>query len=354
MSLKIVAVIWASSLGVYAASTSALNTNTGGATRVGSEAVQQLASEVRGKGWICYSARSEKGDWDLFVCRPDGSERRNLTGTPNTSEFAPQFSRDGRKLLYRRMPRNEVLDRNRHGEQGELVLANSDGSDSLAFGKTGDFTWASWSPDARQIACLSIKGVFFADVESRQIIRNLPRRGMFQQLTWSPDGQWLVGVANAFGAGWSIARMEITNGLANAINTVDCCTPDWFPDSRQVMFSWRPPGQKANNGYGWTQLWRADAEGRSRQLVYGEDGRHVYGGHVSPDGKYALFTGNQEEDGDPDHAGAPMGLLRLSDGPMIGGESRELRALHPKVNAGPVLPLPTGWEPCWTFAEIMK
>ena len=48
----------------------------------------------------------------------------------------------------------------------------------------------------------------------------------------------------------------------------------------------------------------ADAEGKSRQLVYGEDGRHVYGGHVSPDGKYVLFTGNVEEDGDPGNAGA--------------------------------------------------
>jgi len=36
----------------------------------------------------------------------------------------------------------------------------------------------------------------------------------------------------------------------------------------------------------------ADADGENRRLVYAEDGRHVYGGHVSPDGKYLLFTGN--------------------------------------------------------------
>jgi len=29
-----------------------------------------------------------------------------------------------------------------------------------------------------------------------------------------------------------------------------------------------------------------------RGLVYGEDGRHVYGGCISPDGKFVLFTGN--------------------------------------------------------------
>jgi hypothetical protein len=82
----------------------------------------------------------------------------------------------------------------------------------------------------------------------------------------------------------------------------------------------------------------ADAEGKSRRLVYGEDGRHVYGGHVSPDGKYVLFTGNMQEDGDPGHAGAPMGLMRLSDAPLIGGASRSCAAAL--GGDGPVLTLP--------------
>ena len=41
--------------------------------------VAQLASEVRTLGWIVSPARSDKGDWDLFLMRPDGSERRNIT-----------------------------------------------------------------------------------------------------------------------------------------------------------------------------------------------------------------------------------------------------------------------------------
>jgi Tol biopolymer transport system component len=316
-------------------------------------AVQQLADEVRAQGWLCYAARSERGDWDLFVCRPDGSVVRNLTRTPAISELSPQFSRDGRKLLYRRMPPRERLDNNRHGEQGELVLANADGSAPVALGRSGELPWASFSPDGTQIASLSIKGIAFYHLERRAVVRTLPRRGFFQQVTWSPDGRWLVGVANSFGASWSIARMDVATGEASAVNRVDCCTPDWFPDSRDVIFSWRPPGQRANKGYGWTQLWRVAADGTSPQLVYGEEGRHVYGGHVSPDGKYVLFTGNVEEDGDPGRAGAPMALMRLSDGPVIVGQSRELRARHPRVNDGPVLTLPIGWEPCWTAVESL-
>jgi hypothetical protein len=62
-----------------------------------------LAREVRDKGWIAYAARSDKGDWDLFLCRPDGSNVRNITHTPDANEGYPLFSRDGKRMLYRRI-----------------------------------------------------------------------------------------------------------------------------------------------------------------------------------------------------------------------------------------------------------
>ncbi len=208
--------------------------------------MQQLAAEVREKGWVVYSARSDQGDWDLWACRPDGSGAHRLTQTPEYNEFAPQFSRDGRRLLYRRVPRSEKIDGNRYGAQGELVLANRDGSKPRALGGNEEFPWASWSPDGRQLACLTLKGVRFFDLATLQELRRFERKGFFQQLTWSPDGHWLIGVANSYGTGWSIARLEVATGTSSAVNRVDCCTPDWFPDSRHVIFSWRPPGQKAN------------------------------------------------------------------------------------------------------------
>jgi len=314
--------------------------------------VKLLSEEVCGKGWIVFCARSDVGDWDLFLCRPDGSNLRNITRTSEYNEAAPQFSRDGRRLLYRCLPHDEQIDGNHYGTQGLLVIANSDGTDAEVFGDSGEYPWASWSPDRRQIACLSIEGIFFVDIASRKTVRKLNRNGFFQQLTWSPNGKWLCGVANSFGTGWSVARTSVLTGEANAVSRVDCCTPDWFPDSRYLVFSNRPPGQKANNGYGWTQLWMADAEGTDRKLIYAEEGRHVYGGHVSPDGRYVIFTGNIQENGDPTNKGGPMNLMRLADGPIIIGQSTELRELHPKAKGGPVLELPIGWEPSWTFADI--
>jgi Tol biopolymer transport system component len=312
----------------------------------------RLVEDVRRFGWLVFSAPSERGDWDLFACRPDGSDRRNLTRTPESNEVGAQFSRDGRRLLFRRLLVAETIDGNHYGTQGELVLAAADGSSPTVLGEVGQFPWASWSPDGKQVACLSVKGISLVDVATRQVVQKIPRLGFFQQVTWSPDGRWLSGVSNSFGESWSVAILEIATGKAHAVSGADCCTPDWFPDSSRLVFSQRPTAQAEQDGTGWTQLWMADSEGRNRRLVYGEEGRHVYGGQVSPNGKFVVFTDNVQAVADPRHAGAAMRLLRLADAPIIGGLSPELLKQHPEAKRGPVLELPTGWEPCWTAAEI--
>ena len=311
-----------------------------------------LASEVRGLGWIAFGARTEKGDWDLFVMRPDGSDRRDLTNTPDFNEAAPRFSPDGRKLLYRRLARNKNIDGNQYGRQGELVVANSDGTNPQVLGGEGEYPWASWGPSGEQVACLARNGIFVVDLAGRKVIRTLDRKGIFQQLSWSPDGKWLAGVANV-GEVWTIVRMDATTGEINPVHDYQNCTPHWFPDSRRLLFSYRPAGQeKENRGAGWTQLYMAEADGHNPRLVYGEDGVHIYGNMPSPDGRYVVFTRSVEEDGDPHRAGSPMAILRLSDAPAVGGESRVLRKRFPQVNSGVLLELPIGWKPDWALPKF--
>ena len=125
--------------------------------------VATLSAEVRTKGWIVFSALSEHGDWDLSLMRPDGSQCRALTRTQEWSEFAPQFSRDGNLLFYRRLNCDEAISGNHYGEQGVPVVSKSDGTEPRVVGKIGDLPWASWSPDGSEFATLSIKGIAFVD-----------------------------------------------------------------------------------------------------------------------------------------------------------------------------------------------
>jgi len=316
------------------------------------ERAAQLAKEVREKGWIVYSARGENGTWDLFLSRPDGSRRRNITNTAEFEEAGPLFSQDGKKILYRRQAGGTRINHDKWGFQGRPVIANPDGTNPIVIGKEGQYPWASWSPDGKQIACLTMKGIRIVDLANKKVVRKMPRQGIYMQLLWSPDGKWFCGVSNHYGESWTIVRMDVSSGEMNPVHKFQNCTPDWFPDSRRIIFSSRPANQQANKGYGWTQLWMAEGEGKNQRLIYGEDGFHIYGGALSPDGKYVLFTKCTVDGGGSEKSGAPMYVMRLADAPTIGGESSDLRKIHPGTKDGPVLQTGWGWEPCWTYAEI--
>ncbi|HWB96250.1 MAG TPA: hypothetical protein VG672_06095 [Bryobacteraceae bacterium] len=321
----------------------------------------RLAHEVATKGWVVTASKTEKGDWDLFLMRPDGSQRRNLTNSPNYNEMGGRFSPDGRKILYRRIAPGVKIQHDHWGATGELVIANADGTNPVIYGPPGDYPWASWSPDGKQVACLTKTGIEIRDLATRQVMRTIDRHGIYQQLYWSPDGHWFTGPANHYGESWTVIRLNADSGATNVVAKFQNCTADWFPSSQRLIYSSRPANQdepdggqlagavKQKPGYGWTQLWMADGDGNNRSLIYGEDGRHIYGGDVSPDGKYVLFTKSMTDGGIETGV---IYVMRLSDAPSIGGESKALRKLHPGAKNGPILEISDGWEPHWTYAKI--
>lgn len=324
-------------------------------------AVNRLGKEVATKGWIVYSANTGKGDWDLFLSRPDGTHVRNITNTPGYSEIGGRFSPDGKRLLYRRIAPGTKIHHDTWGAAGQLAIANADGSNPVIYGEAGEFPWATWSPDGKQVACLTRAGIEVRDLATKAVVRKMDRQGIYQQLFWSPDGKWFTGPANRFGESWTVVRMNAATGEVNPVAKFQNCTPDWFPDSRRLIYSSRPANQEPADGgkaaqaigqpprYGWTQLYMSDGDGSNRTLLFGEDGKHIYGGAVSPDGKYVVFT-RSRTDGDLETS--LTNVMRLSDAPILNGESKFLRAQYPKAKSGPFLMLQAGWEPHWTYAAI--
>jgi hypothetical protein len=219
-----------------------------------SELTSRLTEEVRTQGWIIYSARSEAGDWDLFRMRPDGSDRKALTQTRDYHEAGVRFSPDGKRILYYRIPRGQPVDNNTYGTY-ELVIADADGSHATIYGR--EFPWASWGPEGTRLACLRKEGIAIIDVESRRVLRQVPRRKIVQQLAWSPDGRSFAGTANGLGPYWNIGRLDDRSGQIVAVSETERynCTPDWMPDSRGILYS---RGITPEAG-GWAELWLAGA-----------------------------------------------------------------------------------------------
>ena len=306
-----------------------------------------LANEIHSHGWIAYSAVGTKGDWDLFVMRPDGTDRRKLTDTREFNETGVRFSPDGKRMLYYRQPVAEPVDNNTYGTF-ELVLADANGANGVSYG--AEWPWACWGPDSTSFASITPGGIKIVDASTRKVLRGLPRKGFVEQLSWSPDGRGFTGTANGLGQFWTIGVLDAASGKIGAASEIERynCTPDWMPDSRHVLYS---RGIIPNEG-GRAELWTAASDGRELRMLYAEAGRHVYGGASSPDGRYLLFTRSEEDLGRVAHAKTTMAIIRYADAPMLGDESDALRKRFPDARRGSRLDLGPGWEPHWTLAKI--
>ena len=102
----------------------------------------------------------------------------------------------------------------RGARAGTLMIANADGSNPQPQGKDGEFPWASWSPDGKQLACLYKREgkIRIIELATKQVIKEMPRKGIFQQLFWSGDGQRLCGTANLNGQDWNIITVDLDSG----------------------------------------------------------------------------------------------------------------------------------------------
>jgi Tol biopolymer transport system component len=279
--------------------------------------------------------------------RPDGSDRRQLTHTPDIHEAGVRFSPDGKKILFYRIPVSDAVDNNTYGKY-DLVIVDADGSKPKVFGS--DFPWASWGPDGTQFACLDRRGVRIIDIASRKDVRQLPRKGIVQQLVWSPDGASFAGTTNGLGPYWNIGRLEAKTGTLNAVSETERynCTPDWRPDSRSILYS---RGIVPETG-GFAEIWMGSVDGKEKTMLCAEEGRHLYGACSSPDGNYVLFTRSEVDLGRVDNSRTRLAVIRFADTPMDIGESSTPSQRFPIARRGPVLDLSWGWEPHWTAADL--
>lgn len=322
----------------------------GRAAETSDQEVSKLSSEVASRGWIVFADKTDQGDYELFACRPDGSARQNLTRTTQFSEFGGRFSHDGKRLLYRRIAKGESIDRDLWGAAGSLVIANADGSNPVETGGIDNLPWASWSPDDRQLACLYKREgrIRIIDAATLELVRELPRGGIYQQLFWSSDGKMVCGTANLNGQDWNIMSVDLASGRRIQVSRGLCSAPDWFQaDPGSVIYSCKTQGLTTEREC--TMLMEGTADGRYRTLIYGERGRHASCGCTSPDDKYVVFSLTESDGG----VGGPMVLIRLADAPIVvPTDYSELKPPYTNTKTGPVLRLPhSGFEPHWTYAE---
>jgi Tol biopolymer transport system component len=181
---------------------------------------------------------------DIYVMNADGTGMHRVLGTSQSSQTAyasPAWSPDGTKLALIADPVYA------YAGEGELALANADGSHVDRPLIEPPASAPSWSPDGRQIAFTNGQGDAIDIVNAdgtglRQLVpaRNARVRTTVGEPSWSPDGRQI-----AFVGGWaevgSIYVVDVRGGglrrLTNGSAMDD--TPAWSPDGRWIAFSSR-------------------------------------------------------------------------------------------------------------------
>ena len=267
-------------------------------------------------GYIAFASyRGESRD--IYIIDTDGQNLQNLTNTPDTGEFNPTFSPDGRFMAYHAY-------HNRNADIYVLDLetqARRRLTDHLSNDRA-----AAWSPDGKWIAFISDRHA------SYDIYKMSPNGNNLQRVTrtrnrneyapaWSPDNQW-------------IAFFSVNQQEGNPDPRIYAVSPDkkqmrQLPNALRSGPTWSPTGDEIafpTSRAAWTtHIYVMSADGDNvRQLTHGVNwhGEPAW----SPNGRWIAYTS-----GEPVKGAAKRDLYLID---ATGGAPRQLTT-HPSGGRDP-------------------
>ena len=250
---------------------------------------------------------------DIWLMDPNGDNLTNLTNSPESSEYDPQWSPDGSKIAFWLSPQQS----NSNGSL-DIWTISVDGTDQVPLTMTPDRNERApvWSPDGSQLAFASgpLEGgppgsdrieVIDADGTERTVLADLSAT----DLQWSPDGsrlafcQMMGWVESEYGEADQVPTYDIWvidgdgNNLINLTKTPELneCGPRWAPHGSRIAYS--------SQG----DIWSMDSSGNNKTNLTGTDYPNESGHEWSPDGSRIAYS----RDDDPRRPSSDWGQTAI-------------------------------------------
>ncbi len=219
------------------------------------------------------------GNWDIFVGNDDGSGQTAVAKT-GYAEIHPHLNRGNTRIVYA----------SNNGGDYEIYTMNVDGSGKTALttNSTSDGN-PSWSPDGSKIVFEAYRNgeadIYVMNANGSNQVRLTTHPDFDGMPTWSPDGSQIAFVSRRTG-GYRIYVMNADgSGQTQISNQPYSFRPQWSPDGSQIAYD------ADNDGDGWQDLWRMNADGTNQSLVYNPSGQtDTWASSWSPDGNRIVYT----------------------------------------------------------------
>jgi hypothetical protein len=141
----------------------------------------------------------------IFTVKNNGTDLKQLTTEKNVQEHFPDFSPDGKKIVFAKMVK---------GGQFDIYIMNSDGSGRLNLTNTPDIRedMPAWSPDGQQIAYSLSNDIYVMAADGTKPVRLTTDKGFDWVPVWSPDGKEIAFLSNRDGNWkWWVMKADGSN-----------------------------------------------------------------------------------------------------------------------------------------------
>ena len=178
--------------------------------------------------WIAYTSYPDE---TLWRCRPDGTEKQQITQPPLRAAL-PRWSPDGTRLVF--MAANP-------GQRWRIFFASlADDSVRDVLPNQSNIGDPTWSPDGQQLAFGSLavdasappSAIQILNLQDGKISKVPGSDGMFSP-RWSPDGHYLLGLS---GDSQKLMLYDLEKQQWSTLANQLIGYPTWAKDSKSVYF----------------------------------------------------------------------------------------------------------------------
>jgi Tol biopolymer transport system component len=217
---------------------------------------KQLLDEFKATGhWLVWSSDGQAGNFEIYISRPDGSDRRNLTNTADWNENLPRVRPNTNQIAFSIAQwaapdpaadkKGKKKKRKRFYSRGNLAFMDIDGKNRNVIDTVDLADDKSWNPDGTRLALSwrdrKVFGFRIYDMATGKARTFAKDKRAMLDMDWSPDGKLLTfAVRKSLGFRYAVLTMN-TDGTGIRPFWVEkgsgSCHPSWHPKELRIAFN---------------------------------------------------------------------------------------------------------------------